>query len=163
MTKVAETTGLPPRLMSSLTQALFKQTSPCSKESWGNWNTKRSRWLGALTMFLEERCRERPLVPFWGFKSPAHLLQERRMWCGPIKMHLPQQRPQGAISYLYCMGSLCLTSHPTSPVIVIRRDQHLVFLGAFFLSRSLNIWKLSLPWSLRNPYSMAKVSLQKWA
>lgn len=36
MTKVAETTGLPHRLMSSLTQALFKQTSLCTMMQLGD-------------------------------------------------------------------------------------------------------------------------------
>lgn len=39
------------------------------------------------------KTQREPTCSFVRIQNPAHLLQENRMWCGAIKMHLSQQRP----------------------------------------------------------------------
>lgn len=158
MTNVAETKGLPHRAMSSLTQALFKQTSTVQQ---GVCDRTQVWQMAGSPNYVPRRIKKVERAHLFLFEGSK--VQHICYKCGPVRMHLSQQRPQGTVSYLYCMCLLCLTSPPSLTVTMVRRDQQSVFFSAYSLSLSRSIWKLSLLLRCSNPYTMAKASLQKGA
>lgn len=98
MTNVAETKGLPHRAMSSLTQALFKQTSTVQQ---GVCDRTQVWQMAGSPNYVPRRIKKVERAHLFLFEGSK--VQHICYKCGPVRMHLSQQRPQGTVSYLYCV------------------------------------------------------------